>query len=514
MKAALFILTVFIATISSAQKLKFKIENHPDTTVHLIRYFGKGLYYADTAEIKKGIVEFDGSKQKHGILALFMKDQKMLEFIYNGEDTYIEAKYPNLMGTSVVKKSEENKIFHEYVKFMADQKGKANASIEQRKNYEEESEKYKALTRLINEATKAVEDKQQSIVDEHSDMLVGKIVWMSMDIEIPEAPKDNEGNVIDSTWSFKYFRQHYFDHIDFNDDRLVRTPIFHSKLESYFGKKMMAQHCDSVIHYAFKLCDQLPEGSDTYQYTVSWITSNYEKSKIMNMDKVFVRMADRYYCPKDEEGNAKAFWLDDDTYEKICDKADKNRRLVYGEVPPNIILRDTTDVNWHDFYSLSKDYIVLYFWDPNCGHCKKITPKLGKLYTEKFKDRNIEIFAVGKAVGEEFQKWKDFIRKNKLEFINVGVTEKMFNDAMDKSNGQEKLRELLRHTTLESINYQQTYDVYSTPRVFILDKEKKIIAKSLTVSQLEDLLDRLQGHEDDEKLFPKEEEDEEESQMH
>lgn len=514
MKTALIILSLIAATTVSAQKLKFKVENHKDTTVHLVRYFGKGLYYADTAQLKNGMVEFDGSKQKPGILALFFPDQTMLEFVYNNEEVSIETTYPNVMGTSKVKKSEENKIFHEYVQFMATERKKAEALIERRNKVDKDSDQYKNLSESINETTKAVEAKQQDIVDNHKDMLVAKIIWMSMDIDVPEAPRDDKGNLIDSAWTYKYYHTHYFDHFDFNDDRLVRTPIFHSKLENYFGKNLMIQHCDTIIKYAFQLCDKLPEGSDTYQYTVSWITSNFEKSKIMNMDKVFVRMAERYYCPKNEAGEPKAFWVTESTLEKICDKADKNTRLVFGEIPPNIILRDTTDKNWKDFYSLDKEYTILYFWDPNCGHCKKITPKLGTLYSKKLKDRNIEIFAVGKAVGDEYQKWIDFIKKNNLEFINVGVTESMFNAAMDKTNNQEKLRELLQYTTLESINYQQTYDVFSTPRVFVLDKDKKIIAKSLTVSQLEDLLDKLQGKADSEKLFPADEEDKEESQMH
>jgi hypothetical protein len=57
-------------------------------------------------------------------------------------------------------------------------------------------------------------------------------------------------------------------------------------------------------------------------------------------------------------------------------------------------------------------------------------------------------------------------------------------------------------TTLESLNYQTAYDIFSTPKVFILDKDKKIIAKSLSLSQMEDLLDRLQGQKDAPKLFP------------
>ncbi len=508
-----FLILFLIAAASSfsySQKLRFKISNHKDTTVNLVRYLGKGLYYSDTAEMKNGVVEFDGSKQKAGILGLFMPDQKMLEFIYNDEEVSIEATYPDMMGTSKVKKSEENMIFHEYVRFMNTQRLKAENFNNQRKAYKPEDEEYKRLTKLMEEATEAVELKQQSIVAENPGKLVAKIVKMATDIKIPESPKDENGKVLDSTFKFNYYRKHYFDNFDFNDDRLVRTPIFHGKLAGYFGKDMMFPHCDSVIRYAFDLCDRLPEGSETYQYTVSWITSHYEKSKIMNMDKVFVWMAERYYCAKDSEGKPKGFWVPKESLDKICEKANTNRHLVFGVRPPNVVLRDTTDTQWRDYYSLKSEYTILYFWDPECGHCKKVTPKLETLYSKKLKDRNVEVFAVGKAIGDDFEKWKAFIRKNHLSFINVAVTDRLYKDAMDKSDNQAKLQELLRYTTIESLNYQQTFDIFTTPRVFVLDKDKKIIGKGLTISQLEDLLDRLQGQKDAEKLFPPETEDPEE----
>ncbi|OFZ15749.1 MAG: hypothetical protein A3D92_06675 [Bacteroidetes bacterium RIFCSPHIGHO2_02_FULL_44_7] len=382
------------------------------------------------------------------------------------------------------------------------------------KAYKSGDEEFEKLKNLLKETTESVVAKQNEIVAAHSDKLVGKIVKMSMDIVIPEPPKDEKGNIIDSNFKFNYYRAHYFDNFDFNDDRLVRTSIFHSKLAGYFSREMMFPHCDSVLKYAYELCDRLPAGSSTYEYTVSWITSNYEKSKIMNMDKVFVGMAERYYCTKDENGEPKGFWLPESALEKVCEKASTNRLLVFGKRPPNIILPDTTDANWVDFYSLKKDYTILYFWDPECGHCKKVTPKLQTLYEKKLRDRNVEIFAVGKAVGGDFEKWKAFIRKYNMTFINVAVTDRIYKDAMDKSNNQAKLMELLKYTTIESLNNQQTYDVFTTPRMFILDKDKKIIAKGLSISQLEDFLDRLQGKQDSEKLFPEAEEDPEEREVH
>lgn len=77
--------------ISHAQKLKFKVTGVKDSTVFLIKYYGQKLYYADTAVFKNGYVEFDGKKQKPGIMGLYLPDQKYFEFIYNNEEIYLET---------------------------------------------------------------------------------------------------------------------------------------------------------------------------------------------------------------------------------------------------------------------------------------------------------------------------------------------------------------------------------------------------------------------------------------
>ena len=59
-----------------------------------------------------------------------------------------------------------------------------------------------------------------------------------------------------------------------------------------------------------------------------------------------------------------------------------------------------------------------------------------------------------------------------------------------------------KYTTVESIKYDDYYDVVTTPRVFVLDKDKKIIAKQLSISQLEDYLDNLQKVKNPVKIIP------------
>lgn len=496
----LFLATFLILSSSAfSQTIKFKISGIEDTTLNIVRYFGKGLYYADTAKLKNGVIQFDGKKQKPGMFALFLPGEQLLEFVYNNEEIYIESTAKNPMPNSKIKKSAENLIFHPYVDFISKERGQINMLAKERDTLNRDSQRYKTLTKMIEDKNLGVIAHQKEIIKANPDMLISKIILMSMDVDIPETPLNEEGAPLDSNFRFKYYQKHYWDNVNFSDDRIVNTPIFHTKLQNYF-EKTMVQHWDTVIKYAFQLCDQLPAGSDMLQYSVSWITSHYEQSKIMGMDKVFVRMGQRYYQAKDAQGKSKAHWMPEDKLVKLIEKIEKDKGLVMGIVPKNISLPDTTDVVWKDFYSLKSEYTILYFWDPECGHCKKITPKLQTLYAEKFRDRNIEIFAVGKAIGEDFDKWKKFIKKHNLEFVNVAMTDRLYKEA--KKDASQFIPE---YTTIEALNYQTTYDVFMTPKLFLLDKDKKIIGKGLNISQLEEFLDRLQGMPDAKKLFPPEE---------
>ncbi len=506
MKIALLTLSLLAAGLSFGQKLRFKVLGQKDTTVFLVKYYGKGMYYADTAEMKNGVVEFDASGKDRGVMALLMPGQKFFDFINNGEEVNMETSQPDFVKNMRVRKSEENKLFIEYVRYISDKKAEAMELSKQRASLTESDPKYTELSEKIRKVNDEVTKYQQDIIQNNPDKFVAKLVKMSMDIKIPEAPKGENGKVKDSLFAYHYYKEHFWDNTDLRDDRLLNTPIFHNKLEQYFGKTMLVQHWDTITKYAFDFCDRLDPKSEMFKYCVTWITSTYEKSNIMGMDKVFVMMGQRYYCSKNAEGKSPAYWMTEEKLKEFCEKVNTNLNLVMGVRPPNLILRDTTDKNWQDFYSLDAEYTILYFWDPECGHCKKTTPKLGTLYSEKWKDRNIEVFAVGKAVGADFEKWKAFIRKNNLEFINVGVTESLYKAAL------EDPREFVpQFTTLESLNYQLTYDIFTTPRVFVLDKDKKIIAKGLTMSQLEDLLDRLQNKTDAPKLFPEDSEEENEA---
>lgn len=495
------ILTAFIGISGFAQDLTFKVTGIKDTTVHLVKYVGSKLYYADTAQLVNSKVTFDGSKQEPGIMALLMPGQRYFEFIYNNEKVNIETKSPNYVDHMVIKSSKENQIFLDYIQFMKVSRENANKLQEEVGGLDEtQTDEKSALTEQISQIGKDVLAYQNRVVEENPKTLVSKIIRMSTDVKIPEAPKNEEGEPINKNFGYEYFRDHFFDNIDLTDDRLVNTPVLQNKLEYFYSKNMLIQHPDSIIKYIRPVIDQIEPSSMMYRFFVTSITSHFEKSKIMGMDKVTNYMINRYYCAPDQEGNPKGHWMDAEKLDDLCKDTKKRLRLVHGEIPPNIILPDTTNNKWYNLYEIEADYIILYFWDPGCGHCKKVTPKLETLYSQKLKARNVEIFSVGKATGDDYEDWKAFIKTKGLTYINVGVTRDIYEQA--KADPRSLIPS---KTTLESINYQDTYDIYSTPRVWILDKDKKIIAKSLSVAQIETMLDELQGFKDAEKLFELEE---------
>jgi thiol-disulfide isomerase/thioredoxin len=502
MKQILLLAFLTLTTLSFSQKIKLKVNGQKDTTVFLIKYYGKNLLYADTAEMKGGLVEFDGRKQKPGIVGLLLPGQKYFEFIYNNEEIQLETTGPDFVNNMKVKKSAENMVFVDYIKYINSERQKANDLVAKRDALKKTDEAYKTLSAEIDTISKKVIAYQNKVVNDNTGKLVSKVVKMSMDVKVPEAPKNADGSPVDSNFAYHYFRDHFFDNFDLTDDRLVNTPIFHSKLDYFFSQNMLIQHPDTIVKYAYWFCDKLNPKSEMFKYAVIHITSTFEKSKIMGMDKVFVKMGEKYYCSKNAEGKSPAFWMAEDKLKDLCEKVNTNKVLVQGVRPPNISLRDTTDVNWRDFYSIKADYTILYFWESDCGHCKKSTPKLQKLYEEKLKARNVEIFGVSKGIDEDFGKWKKFIKDNKLTYINVALTNSLFRAAQENA-----LQFIPKYTTLEALNYQETYDVVTTPRVFILDKDKKIIGKGLSIAQLEDFMDKIQGFKDAPKIIEPDPED-------
>ena len=476
--------TLFLAAISSlafAQEpirnfdFKFKVSGLSDTTdsaVFLANYYGGKQYYYDTGLVENGIIRFKGDSIKGGIYSVITWDKKAyFEFVVNEPVIEMETNASNFISTMKVKTSAENKKFYEYLNFINDKSFNAQAlkkRIEAEKDKASEEEKQNLQDALMAIDKEVISYKKDFIAN-NPDLFISKVFKASAEPEVPdyiEIEDEDERN----KKRYLEFKRHYLDGMDFSDERLLRTPIFNNKL-TYYITKLTPQVADSVIEAADMLVAMAKGNKEPHKFIVHTITSKFEDSKVMGMDAVLVHMGQTYYCPD------KAWWLSEEKLDKFCERVNAMAPLMIGKQAPNLILQDTSG-NWRNMADIKAKYTVLYFWDSGCGHCKKVTPKLKEFY-ETYKAKGVEVYAVGTEF--ENEDWIKYIKKNDLQWINVS----------DTPESNKNAHELMFQgkTTLQSMNFRDTYDIFSTPKAFLLDENKKIVASKLMPEQLGEFID-------------------------
>jgi len=276
---------------------------------------------------------------------------------------------------------------------------------------------------------------------------------------LPEAPIKPDGKR-DSLYLYRWYKEHYWDNIALNDDGLLRTPFFHNKIVTYFDR-MVVQDPDSISAEADRMIERVRPNKEMFKYFIWYLTNWSETSKIMNFDKIFVHMVDTYYVTN------QAYWVNPTVLENLVKKAKKLKPILIGQTAPNMVMLDT-NLRPLALNAIRAKYTIIYFWDPECSHCKLESPKLTAFYAKQKDSLGLEVFAV--CSDTNMVKMKDYIKKNKFKWLNV--------------NGPRTL----------TGNYHDQYDIFSTPVIYLLDEKKTIIAKRLGVDQLQEFIERWEKY--------------------
>lgn len=464
----LFIIQLMVPARTHAKdafNITIKINGMKNEMVLLGYYYGDKQYIRDSVKcdatgkfVFKGKDSLDG-----GIYLIASRDRRLLfDFIVTEQVFALETDTADFIGHMKVKGSPENESFFAYSAFTSKQGKEASELDKKIRDAKEKNDTagYRALREKLRAIDQSVEGYRSAIIKDHPNFLMSKIFRMMQEIDVPEPPLLENGRP-DSLFGYYYYRNTYLNNIDLGDDRLVRTPVFSQRIQNYITR-IIPQIPDSIADAAFEICDRASGQKEMQKWLIYWITNHYETSEFMGMDKVFVRMADRYYANKQI-----THWVDNALRFKITDRADQLRNTLIGTKPVNLSLPDSA-MHYQTLFNIKADYTVVAFWDPHCGRCKEEIPKLLELYA-KLNDKNvsnnkrIEIYGVGSTT--DYPAWRAYIREHKLPWINV-------------------------HDPNHESNYHRYYDVYSTPVIYLLGKDKKIIAKRLSVEQLEDFINK------------------------
>ena len=442
--------TFFIACTSSAQQqdvtnINFQIKNYKDSVIYIIHNFGNGKthYILDTVKMKNGKGAINKKKRiESGIYSILTQDKRgYTEFVIHNENGFtLMTDTGDLTKNMKVKGSIENTLYINHSSFMEKkykERTKLMEKVEAAKK-ENNSTKEKLYNDSIKLLSEEVENYQDSYIKTNPTHLLSKVLLLSQDVSIPE-------NITNDTLKFEYYYNHYWDKVDFSEEGLIRTPLMENKLNTYFDK-LVPQHHDSII----KACDfviaKAKASPEIFKYVVSTLTTKYERSNIMCFDGVFVHLVNKYYK------TGQATWVNETNLSKIITRAKSLEYIGCGNKAENLMMQGLNG-NWYKMSNIKSPYTILWFWDSDCGHCKAQTPKL-KMLTDlaPIKD-SVTVFAIN--IENETPGFRKYVNENGIEkWINVS-------------------------DTLHMTRFRDYYDIYSTPVMYLLDKDKKIIAKRL-----------------------------------
>jgi len=460
MKSGLLTLLLIVSVHCFAQtgyNIRFKVDGLRDTTAYLGYYYGESTFVKDTARVNHtGDFVFDGRQTlPQGVYFLVLNKTRIFEMVVGHDQHFaLQTSTADYVKNMQVTGDVDNKLFFENMVYNSERHLEAEPYIKVIQDSTLADDKKKDARDAMMAINEKVMAYQQKIITQHPATITARIFKANRPVEIPEPPKRADGS-IDSTFQLRWYRQHFFDNFDLADDALIRMPrpIYQEKVNEYLDK-LFAPQADTLKKALSTVISKAKKNQETYKYAVWVSVLKFQNPEIMGLDELFVHLNDTYFASGEMN-----FWANDQMKKNLKDHADRLRKSLIGQKGANLIMQDT-NLKPRALYDIKNKYTVLYIFDPDCGSCKKETPKLVEFYNKKKFD--VQVYAV--SADTSMVKMRDYIKEMNMKWITV--------------NGPR--------TYVGP--YQDLYDAATTPTLYVLDNQKKIIGKKIPAEKLEEFL--------------------------
>ena len=456
--ALLFCLsTIFAIHAQEGYAIKAEIDGYEEEELYLGYYYGNKQYLVDTAKVQGGKFLFEGDEQLDpGVyLVVMAPDNNFFQILITEDEQQFAFRTSKDAPSSDMKLelAPDNTLFYNYMQFLDEQKPAAEAIGKAMETAsDEEKEKLEAERAKLDDK---VREYQETLIAKHPNSLTAAIIKANLPMKLPEF-EGTESEVQRKRW--RYTQEHYFDHIDLADPRMLRTPFLFQRVDHYVNK-LQVQHPDTMAHAIEYILEKMKPTEDNFKFYLIHFLNEAAKSKMVGMDAAYVHLVEKYYA------TGQAPWTEEEQLNKIIDNAKALKPLLIGKIAPDIEL-ETIDGTKQSLHDVDSEYTILYFWRYDCGHCKKSTPYMKDFY-EKFKDRGVKVVSVCTKFTDEVEGCWEYI------------DEKEIGDWMHFVDRYHRSR------------YMKVYNIKSTPQLYILDRNKEILSKRIGAEQLEEVMDRI-----------------------
>jgi hypothetical protein len=453
----------FCSFAQNGYEIKVTLKPFKNQYIYLGHYYGKQLPIIDSALLNdKSEAVFKGDKKLGGGIYLVGYPDRSRNFeiaIDKSQKFSVIADTAHIQAISF-QNSPENTEFKAYQQFMQKNGSALDSLFKLRRTVSrQDSIKITGQIEVLNDKIKKY---RSDIIAKDAN---GLLAILMKGMKEPEIPQNDPAAKTDSMFAYKYFKKHYWNGVNFYDDRLVRTPFFESRIDKYM-EQLVYPSADSVIKELDYMLSYASVNDEMQKFLLLKFVNRYLNQKYMWEDKVFVHLFEKYFSQK------KYSWLTEAGTKTITNRAYSLMANILGTEASDIELPDTAGKTTK-LYSLQAPYTLVVIWDPLCGHCKEVVPKLDSAYNAKWKSMGLKFFAMAKETDGKKTDWTKFIQQHHLnEWTHVYYS---------KDADQTRVAAGIP-------SYSQLYDVQSFPTLYLLDKDKRIIAKKLTLEQIDEIL--------------------------
>jgi len=448
-------------------QITFQSKESKSKRVYLGNFYGNFNQYLDSIILDTNGNGFFKADAKLSPGIYFLQDHRkiqLLDFIVSNEDQQIKIEEINYETASYkVQGGNENILYTAYNDFIRKAMPEINQYRAELLSANSKADSLKIQTK-IQLKTQSIDQYRINIIKEQPKSLLAQFF---IDMERPKLPNPLPKNLSTQTEQLTYFKTHYWDGMDFTNPAFIKTPFFEPKLEEFF-KYYVSPTVDSIIPIVDHMLAAAKSNADMYFYLLSNFSNKYMNPTYLGQDKVFIHLYQNYYLKGD------TVLLNAKDKKTVIQTANK---LIANQLGVKAANFDLIDINGNpqSLYSIAANYSFIIFWDPTCDVCQKELPRVDSIYKASWYKYGVKIITVNNEAAHEGE-WRKYLAKH--EFKNwINLYEPI------------TMRELRARNGLPS--YLQLYNAYQTPTMFLLDKDKNILAKRLTIEQFDNMLKEL-----------------------
>lgn len=430
-------------------------------------YYGKFRNLVDSAWVDANSnATFKGKKKLPGGIYFLVSPRKaiLFDFLMDDKQQFSIKADTTQPDKAVVTGSADNDMFQQYSAFLAQKMPHMTELQNQLKAAKTPADSTSIRAELVK-AGKELNDYRDGIIKDKPESMMAVFFQAMKRPEVPPIPTLPNGKK-DSLYPLHFVHEHFFDGMDFNDERLLHTPFLDPKVDEYF-KYYVVPHPDTLIQEVNYILLASRASEDAHKYWLGRFTDKYINPEIMGQDKVFIFLFNNYFSKGDTT------WLNAKQKEFIFNRAYSMMANQIDEPAPVLDLKDSAN-KVTPLYNVKAPFTFVIFWDPTCSHCKVQVPELDSMYEAKWKKMGVKIYAVNVEEKDAVSPaWKSFIKQNHLNGWLHVYQPKADHEADNKAG---------------RANFRQLYDVFQTPTMYLLDANKNIIGKKLTLEQFDQVM--------------------------